>query len=639
MSFTFSTSFGGSRGFSFPSTFPFPEPEPTPARDTLRLSGADDVLVRALSDSEQAFVDDLLAAGVPRLEAYARTLLGTGAPGSELILEQLTGLGIAPADAEALIAGGAVPRPLTGNELLVLDQLVNSDDYLLPHEAFYESILGPTDIFTDAGIDPADALGLIFSGAIRRPFADVTIGTITFPLFELAAFTDLLDPTENYLFDVNVSDPAAALAQVAFTAPFTDGPSPADVPTNALFGGDDSIYGRGGDDLIVDLLGNNSINTGRGDDDILLGDGNDRIYDTGGNNTVLDLGGNNVINMRDNLLASGIETDTITTGDGNDNINAFNGRNIIDAGNGDNYVRGGNGFDEIRVGLGDDLVDVMAGTRGETEPSQVVIGSLPIPLTGALDAHNVVVDLGGDDFFRASATPEAISDDPTAPPDQVFNGNDFVLSDFATLELGFDAFGDDTATLGDGNNAYVDLGGNDSVTTGRGTDSIFLDLAASTGGNDTVTAGAGSDTVASGGGSDEVRLGPGNDFLFETPDGQPDTILYLTDDLFRTDPATGDLFFATDQLSGLDGSVVGGELLLADTLDVGGIELSGGRTLSAGDAFFTALDTNGDTVADATQVSWDLGDDGSPDWPMAIVFGTGGLDLADGSFAFADASV
>lgn len=337
------------------------------------------------------------------------------------------------------------------------------------------------------------------------------------------------------------------------------------------FRGDDRIFGKGGNDYIADLKGNNLVLTEDGDDHILLGRGNDRVLDRGGTNTIRDLGGNNLITTRDG-------DDTITTGGGNDIINAFDGRNIIDAGNGKNIVRGGNGYDSISVGNGDDLVEVRNGTRGERE-------SFDLPNLGINNfmAHNFVYDLGGSDNIRATGSSK---DRDAAMKDQIFNGNDLIISD-----AGLKHFGDDTIEAGGGNNIIVDFGGDNMVRTLEGNDIIFTSLVSP--GDDSIDAGAGDDIINPGAGADVIRGGPGADIIFLEDDGDLDRLVYLEDDRSGS-PLT------TDVVLGFDGGL--------DQIDVSTLGL-GINNLKVFNAALFGLAV-GDEEQPDFLIAWDVDRDG-----------------------------
>ena len=336
------------------------------------------------------------------------------------------------------------------------------------------------------------------------------------------------------------------------------------------FRGDDRFFGKGGNDYIADLRGNNLALMEDGDDHILFGRGNDRVLDRGGTNTIRDLGGNNLITTRDG-------DDTIKTGNGNDIINAFDGLNVIDAGNGDNIVRGGNGFDNITVGIGDDLVEVRNGSRGDGERFE-----LPDLGIKKFLAHNYVYDLGGSDNIRATGSSR---DKDFAIKDQIFNGNDLIISD-----AGLKRFGDDTIEAGGGNNIVVDFGGNNLVRTLEGDDIIFTSFVSP--GDDDISAGFGNDIINPGTGADIVRGGPGEDVIFLENDGELDRLVYLEDD--RTgSPLT------TDTVLGFDGGL--------DQIDIStlGLSIDNLKVFNAA-VFGLAV---GDTQLTDFLIAWDVNRD------------------------------
>ena len=257
-------------------------------------------------------------------------------------------------------------------------------------------------------------------------------------------------------------------------------------------------------------------------------------------------------------------------------------------------MQGGDNYDFIRVGLGNDTVDVRAGTFGETEEAFVDLGNgLTIPLAGPIQAHNRIEDQGGSDIFRASATPEVISSDPNFQ-DQVFNGNDFVVSDLSGN------VGNDIARLGDGDNVYVDAGGNDDVTTGRGRDSIFTSLIFA--GDDTISAGAGNDTIAPGGGMDRIRAGGGSDLILLDPDGVVDTLIWLTADL----DGGVDTITDPDILRNPDGTFAGPQLTFVDLFDLTGVAIirtPGGAPVPLSYDDYIATDSG---LANVVNVAFDI---------------------------------
>lgn len=398
-------------------------------------------------------------------------------------------------------------------------------------------------------------------------------------------------------------------------------------PNLSRFRGDDRIYGRDGDDYVVDLSGSNFVATEEGDDRILLGEGNDRIFDQGGDNDIDDLGGNNT-------FTTGDGNDTISTGDGVDNINAFDGTNVIAAGQGNNIVRGGDGYDEIRVGIGDDFIDVRGGFLGEDVNGNGKLDSDPFEdrdFDGVLDLpdvariafidpflgleigvdeprffHNVVIDEGGSDNIRSTAAGSR-------------QGDDLILSDLivdTTVDGGVTQLvvanvvniGDDTIEVGAGNNVIVDAGGDTTVRTLQGNDTIFTSYFFD--GDDDIDAGPGSDSINPGTGSDIVRTGSGDDFVFLESDGDADTLVYRVGDAVPaslagaalTDVATGfDVARGVDKIDVSALEFEFDDLLLVNAAGVGvsvggaGLDLlvawdaNGSGALDAGDLFTTIL--------------------------------------------------
>ena len=407
------------------------------------------------------------------------------------------------------------------------------------------------------------------------------------------------------------------------------------------FGGDDRIFGRGGNDTIIDLEGNNRVQTGDGDDRIYLGLGNDRVTDTGGSNTITDLGGNNTITLlaTTSFADPFVGTDIVNTGDGNDNINAFDGRNIVDAGNGNNIVRGGDNYDEFVVGTGDDFVEVRGGFKDEDANGNGVLdfgedsnfnGELDsadsevfflVGINQGFEAHNYVVDRGGNDNIRSTASAS----------DQ---GDDLVLSDLAiTLDdpdllpgarvIAFDpgVLGDDIIDLGDGDNLVIDAGGNDTVRTLSGSDIVFTSFFAE--GNDDISTGAGVDFINPGGGSDTVTGGAGGDSFNLENDGDPDVLVY-TD---RAVDVSGSLG-TTDVVTGFDGGGV-------DKLDVSAL----GVDASMDRFFFIGSGTGNPALPDFV-VAWDV--DGIPggfDFLTTILVDVDPSVLNDSLFIFDDGAL
>jgi len=417
------------------------------------------------------------------------------------------------------------------------------------------------DQLTALGASPFEIYQAIFTGAITRPLSALEVENYPF----------LFDPAVALQFGFNVPTSLTGaldlLVAITGSGSFDSGPE----PDNSGFGGNDRIFGRGGDDLIIDLAGNNLIVTDDGDDMILLGAGNDQIYDRGGDNLITILGGNNYVLTRHG-------DDNVTTGDGDDVVNVFNGRNEVNAGEGDNRVRGGDGLDIVNVGTGDDFVEIRNGTLGQTE-------SYDLGFIGVFgfEAHNFVRDEGGSDTIRATGNSR---NDQPGIEDQVFNGDDLILSDLGSV------FGDDDIFAGSGNNIIVDAGGNDTIGTLEGNDIIFTSFLVA--GDDTISSGAGSDTINPGSGSDEIRAGAGADFIDLESDGFVDTLIFR-----QGDQST--LASETDIVSGFEAGI--------DRIDVSALGLTI-DDLFVFDAAAAGISAGDENIGD-TLLAWDASGDGA----------------------------
>ena len=380
------------------------------------------------------------------------------------------------------------------------------------------------------------------------------------------------------------------------------------------FGGNDRIFGRGGNDAIIDLEGNNRVNTGDGDDTILLGIGNDRVTDTGGNNTITDLGGNNTITLlaTTSFASPFVGTDIVNTGDGNDNINAFDGRNIVDAGNGNNIVRGGDNYDEFVVGTGDDFVEVRGGFKDEDTNGNGVLdlgedsnfnGELDgadsetfalLPLLGlegfGFEAHNYVVDRGGNDNIRSTASASDQGDDLVLSDVSITLDDADLLPGARVINFVPGVLGDDIIDVGGGDNEVIDAGGNNTVRTLSGSDTIYTSFFSD--GNDDINTGAGADFIEPGGGSDTVTGGADPDTINLEHDGDPDVVVYTDRSI-----DVSLLFETTDIVTGFDGGGI-------DKLDVSalGVDFSMARIFSLGSGA-------GDPTQPDFVIAWDVDDD------------------------------
>lgn len=404
------------------------------------------------------------------------------------------------------------------------------------------------------------------------------------------------------------------------------------------FGGDDRIFGRGGNDTIIDLEGNNRVNTGDGDDRIYLGLGNDRVTDTGGNNIITDLGGNNTITLlaTTSFATPFVGKDIVNTGDGNDNINAFDGRNIIDAGNGNNIVRGGDNYDEFVVGTGDDFVEVRGGFKDEDANGNGVLDLgedsnfngildgadsetflLPIGEGFGFLAHNYVVDQGGNDNIRSTASASDQGDDLVLSDVVITLDDADLLPGARVISFAPGVLGDDIIDLGGGDNLVIDAGGDDTVRTLSGSDIVFTSFFSA--GNDDINTGAGIDFINPGSGSDTVTGGADPDSFNLENDGDPDVLVY-------TDLAVDVSFLVetTDIVTGFDGGGI-------DKLDVSALGVDASM-----DRFFFVGTGAGDTTLPDFLVAWDVDEDPAPEFFTTILADVDPSILNDSLFIFDD---
>ena len=267
------------------------------------------------------------------------------------------------------------------------------------------------------------------------------------------------------------------------------------------YGSDDTLSLGDGSNIAIGGQGEDTLTTGTGND-ILLGDSGVVNRDTSGvvtdiESSSLDQGGN----------------DTIAAVEGNNYIIAGSGNDTIDTGNGNDNIIGDNGVIEISSGIVT-FID-------STDPDDTTTGN---DIIEAGDGENYVIAGGGSDSVTSGA------------------GDDYVIGDHGTMTFTDSGIltqittkldglgGDDTLTLGDGNNIAAGGRGKDNITAGAGDDILLGDsgvinrdaagiithiknIDPDQGGNDTITAGSGDDIVIGGIGSDTIDGGSGNDIL------------------------------------------------------------------------------------------------------------------------------
>ncbi len=232
--------------------------------------------------------------------------------------------------------------------------------------------------------------------------------------------------------------------------------------------------------------------------DVELGDLNDSatldatVPDLGG--SVLGDAGNDTLNAgqnirrgtyvggtEDDILNGSAGSDRLIGGDGADQLRGNGEGDSLDGGDGADLMDGGDGEDRLDGGSSPDGADVVIGGPGLSDA---------LEYGGRSAAAPVVVTANG------------VADDGTACPGALCEG-DNVGGDIERVQGGS---GNDSITLGDGDQQINGSGGEDSLDAGAGDDEVFGDD-----GDDVVHGGAGNDRVVGGGGSDTSDGGPGDD--------------------------------------------------------------------------------------------------------------------------------
>ncbi|MDA9019555.1 Hint domain-containing protein [Flavimaricola sp.] len=244
-----------------------------------------------------------------------------------------------------------------------------------------------------------------------------------------------------------------------------------------------TVEGRAGDDTLT---------LGSGDDKIQGDYGNDTLDGGAGNDRILGNVGDDVLHgdEGDDRLEGGSGNDLIYGGQGNDSIQPWSGNDTVYGGEGSDYfdIRANNGDNTIFGGGGDGDNDYLhlAGVGG---------GGVSVTMTGdeagTATGDGVTVTFEEIERFKLTSGNDAV--DATAKTaDNSVNGLD----------------GDDTLTLGSGNDRLEGWNGNDTLDGGGGNDGIWGQA-----GNDTIYGNTGDDGIYAGGGDDIVYGGEGNDHL------------------------------------------------------------------------------------------------------------------------------
>lgn len=250
-------------------------------------------------------------------------------------------------------------------------------------------------------------------------------------------------------------------------------------------GGNDTIQGHGGPDGLYGESGDDRIWGGTGMDALFGGDGADQLYGASDNDYIL----------------GGIGNDFLHGGSGNDRLRGEDGDDRLDGSIGDDNLAGGNGNDTL-LGSGNDQMFGNAGNdvmtwheRGESNPS------------------NLLID-GGDGFDRLHVDTQVLT---AEGPGQDFPGNGI-----ATVSLKEAGAGELSYTVGRREVSNVEFQGTfkniESITVAPDT---VLDYSGGLG-NSTVAGGNQQDLFILGSGNEKITTGLGSDVIYLNLSGNTD---------------------------------------------------------------------------------------------------------------------
>ena len=293
-------------------------------------------------------------------------------------------------------------------------------------------------------------------------------------------------------------------------------------------GGDDTIVAGNGNDIVFGGLGADHITLGNGTDAVLGDSGEAQLSNAGVLQVVFDLSPEIIPNTANPAIGT-TDNDTIIVGDGNDVVIGGSGADTITAGNGSDYVLGdngnvqyvqvnglnmvnraqstdwfygagdtisvGNGVDSIIGGDGNDTItagngndDLIIGDNGQIVQAFNADNSLRLNSDGNL--HRDIV------LEEAATITGAVALD-TQSDAALSNLASITSADLVLLAGAFNADGSQLI----------------SQTTGAWeTQALLLSLVAD--GNDTITVGSGNDVIIGQGGNNTINANGGNDIIF-----------------------------------------------------------------------------------------------------------------------------
>ncbi|HAM72035.1 MAG TPA: hypothetical protein DCM86_10365, partial [Verrucomicrobiales bacterium] len=284
--------------------------------------------------------------------------------------------------------------------------------------------------------------------------------------------------------------------------------------------GDDIVQVVGGNPAIrYDIAGGSGFNQlygGPGDDTLRAGPGVDQIYGGLGNDTLFSGTGIAYIFGEEGSIQE-ITSQGVVVGQSMTSSGAAGGDDTVYASSGTNYIIGGAGSDRIFGGGANYVI----GDNGEIDFSGFLDASNRLAGVTITSLSSTEPGVGGNDYISNAGVGAPLYAIGGAGADTLVggSGNDLVLGDGGRItfsggapthvDLLDEAYGgNDSISLGEGDNQAYGGAGNDSLTGGGGSDVLWGGS-----GDDLLSGGAGSDTLAGGLGNDTILGGEGNDVI------------------------------------------------------------------------------------------------------------------------------
>ncbi len=282
------------------------------------------------------------------------------------------------------------------------------------------------------------------------------------------------------------------------------GAAGADVLSGAA--GNDSLYGGDGDDRLTGGTGSDVLDGGAGIDtaDYSGSTSGVNVSANGGTGSGGDAAGDVLSNI-ENLIGSG-GNDTLGGSEANNRLTGNAGNDLLDGGGGNDTLAGGASADSLYGGEDMDFADY------STSGSAVSVNLATNSATGGDATGDVLAGIDG--IFGSAFNDTLLGFDQQGLSGDVFWNEIYGAAGNDSISLGD---GEDFGYGGADNDTVLGGGGNDIVEGGDGNDSLYggtgNDTVAGDAGNDMLDAGDGNDTASGGTGNDTVYGGAGNDSL------------------------------------------------------------------------------------------------------------------------------